>query len=277
MPRSPYTRGKQRSRAPKDIIKEINELKSLGYKEITLLGQNVNAYGKDLNDSEITMSNLLIAASNTGIDRIRFMTSHPWDFTDEMVEVIKTKNNIMPYIHLPIQSGSNAILKAMNRKYTKESYFEIFSKLKSISNCSISTDIIVGFPNETEEDFNETLDIVKSCEFDSAFTFIYSPRIGTPAASMKDNISLDIKKEKLARLNKLVNYYSNLNNMKYLDKEVKVLFDTKNEKYPGTLIGYTEASKQVSVKCNDDLLGSIVKIKIIETKAFSLKGVLIND
>lgn len=171
----PYTRGKQRSRLPEFIIEEVNKLVTDGYKEVTLLGQNVNAYGKDL-DINYGMANLLEDVANTGIERIRFVTSHPWDFTDEMIEIIKKYDNIMPYIHLPLQSGSNNILKLMGRRYTKESYLKLFEKLKkTIPNVSITTDIIVGFPNETLDDFNETLEVVNKCKFDSAFTFIFSP------------------------------------------------------------------------------------------------------
>ena len=180
----PYTRGKQRSREPKYIIEEVNELVKNGYKEVTLLGQNVNAYGKDLNIN-YTMSNLLEEVAKTGIERVRFVTSHPWDFDDDMLDIIAKYDNIMPYIHLPLQSGSDRILKLMGRRYTKEKYIELFNKIKSkVKNCSITTDIIVAFPGETIEDFNDTLDVVNKCKFDSAFTFIYSPRIGTPAAKM---------------------------------------------------------------------------------------------
>ena len=170
----PFTRGKQRSRYPEDIINEVKELVKEGYKEVTLLGQNVNAYGKDL-DIDYTMENLLEDVSSTGIPRIRFITSHPWDFTDNMIDVIAKHKNIMPYIHLPVQSGSNRILKLMGRRYTKEKYLELFNKIREkVPNSSVSTDIIVGFPNETEEDFNETLDLVDKCKFDNAFSFIYS-------------------------------------------------------------------------------------------------------
>lgn len=170
----PYTRGKQRSRLPQDIIKEVEELVKDGYLEVTLLGQNVNAYGKDLK-TNYNMANLLENVAKTKIQRIRFITSHPWDFTDDMLDVIAKYDNIMPYIHLPIQSGSNRILKLMGRRYTKEEYICLFNKIKrKIPNVSISTDIIVGFPNETEEDFQETLDIVNTLKFDLAYTFIYS-------------------------------------------------------------------------------------------------------
>ena len=203
----PYTRGKQRSREPKYIIEEVKELVEKGYQEVTLLGQNVNAYGKDLNIN-YDMSNLLEDVAKTGINRIRFVTSHPWDFNDRMIEVIKKYDNIMPYIHLPLQSGSDSILKLMGRRYTKKSYIELYNKLKSaMPNSSITTDIIVGFPNETEEDFNETLDVVNTCKFDGAYTFIFSPRVGTPAAKMADNVTLEEKNERLYKLNELINKY----------------------------------------------------------------------
>jgi len=200
----PFTRGKERSRLPINIIKEIEELINNGYKEIILLGQNVNAYGHDL-EQKINFAGLLKLVSETGISSIRFMTSHPWDFTDELIEVIKTKENIIKHIHLPVQSGSTKILKLMGRKYSKEDYLNLHKKIKEeIPNVSITTDIIVGFPGEEEEDFEETLDVVRQCRFDGAFTFIYSPREATPAAKMKDDISVSTKKARLQKLNELI-------------------------------------------------------------------------
>lgn len=204
----PYTRGKQRSRHSANIIKEVEELKEKGYKEITLLGQNVNAYGKDL-ENELSFPELLAKLSSTGISRIRFVTSHPWDFTDELIEVIAKHENIMPYVHLPLQSGSTRILQLMGRRYTKDEYLNLFEKIKTaIPGVSISTDIIVGFPGETEEDFEDTLEVVNACKFDNAFTFIFSPRVGTPAAKMKDDTLLPEKEKRLRRLNEIVNEYS---------------------------------------------------------------------
>ena len=201
----PYTRGKQRSRKSEDILKECNDLVKDGYLEITLLGQNVNAYGKDL-EGEISFAELLQKVADTGIKRLRFVTSHPWDFTDEMIDVIANNDNIMNYIHLPLQSGSDRILKLMGRRYTKEEYLELYKKIRSkIKDCSITTDIIVGFPNETDEDFLETLDVVDKCKFDGAFTFIYSPRKNTPAAMMEDNVT---SKEKSARFKELVSQFN---------------------------------------------------------------------
>ena len=267
----PYTRGKQRSRLPEDVLNEVKKLKSDGYMEITLLGQNVNAYGKDLNIS-YNMANLLRDVANIGIQRIRFITSHPWDFTDEMIDVISKYPNIMPYIHLPIQSGSNKILAMMRRRYTKESYIELFNKIKEkVPNVAISTDIIVGFPGETEEDFKETLDVVNTLKYDLAYTFIFSKREGTPASLMKDDTSMDEKKERLARLNEKVNEYANMNNMKYKDKIVDVLIEDYSEK-EGYLMGYTDTMKLVNVKASDEYLGKIVKVKITDVKTWSLDG-----
>ena len=264
----PYTRGKQRSRLNTDIINEVKELVKDGYKEVTLLGQNVNAYGKDL-DTNYTFANLLEDVAKTNIDRIRFVTSHPWDFTDEMIEVISKYDNIMPYIHLPIQSGSDEILKKMGRKYTIKEYTTLFNKLKSkIPNVSISTDIIVGFPNETEEDFNATLDIVRKLRYDLAYTFIYSKREGA--------ITLETKKERLAKLNELVNECAKENNMKYLNKEVKVLLTDYSDKL-GNLSGYTDTMKLVNVKADDKYLGKIVNVKITDAKTWSLDGVLVDE
>ena len=272
----PYTRGKQRSRLNIDIINEVKELVKDGYKEVTLLGQNVNAYGKDL-DTNYTFANLLEDVAKTNIDRIRFVTSHPWDFTDEMIEVISKYDNIMPYIHLPIQSGSDDILKKMGRKYTIKEYTTLFNKLKSkIPNVSISTDIIVGFPNETEEDFNATLDIVRKLRYDLAYTFIYSKREGTPASKMEDAITLETKKERLAKLNELVNECAKENNMKYLNKEVKVLLTDHSDKL-GNLSGYTDTMKLVNVKADDKYLGKIVNVKITDAKTWSLDGVLVDE
>ena len=270
----PYTRGKQRSRNPRDIIKEVEKLKKEGYKEVTLLGQNVNAYGKDL-DINYDMSNLLSDVASTGIDRIRFVTSHPWDFTDEMIDIISKYDNIMPYIHLPLQSGSDRILKLMGRRYTKESYLKLFNKIKkTIPYVSITTDIIVGFPGESEEDFEDTLDVVNKCKFDSAFTFIFSPREGTPASKMKDDISLKEKEERLYKLNKIVNDYSKEANEKYLGKKVDVLIEGESSK-DGFLMGYTDTMKLVNVKGKVDLIGKIVGVKITDVKSFSMDGEII--
>jgi len=271
----PYTRGRERSRKVSDIINEVNCLKEKGYKEVTLLGQNVNAYGKDIGES---FADLLERVAESNIPRIRFVTSHPWNFTDEMIDIIAKYKNIMPYIHLPIQSGSDNILKKMNRRYTKEEYLTLFKKMKKrIPNVSITTDIIVGFPGETDEDFNETLDVVKTCEYDGAFTFIFSPRVGTPAAKMKDDTPMEVKENRLHKLNELVNYYSNKSNQKYLNKEVEVLVLGESEKDNNKVYGYTDTMKLVNIKGNEDIIGKIIKVKITDAKSFSLDGEYISD
>lgn len=273
----PYTRGKQRSRKSEDILKEVKELKEQGYKEITLLGQNVNAYGKDL-DGEIEFSKLLEKVSDIGIERIRFVTSHPWDFTDKMIDVIASRENIMPYIHLPLQSGSNKILKLMGRRYTKEEYLELFNKIRSkVKNASITTDIIVAFPGETEEDFNDTLDVVNTCKYDGAFTFIYSPRENTPAAKMKNDLTEAEKEDRLHRLNELVNKYSKESNEKMLNTIQKVLVTGVSEKDSNKVCGYTENMKLVNVTAPMDTIGQIINVKITDAKSFSLDGEIIEN
>lgn len=266
----PFTRGKQRSRNPEDIVNEVKSLVKEGYKEVTLLGQNVNAYGKDL-DINYGMEDLLEDVSKTNIPRIRFVTSHPWDFTDNMIDTIAKYPNIMPYIHLPVQSGSNKILKLMGRRYTREEYLELFNKIKKrIPNCTISTDIIVGFPNETEEDFNETLDLVQECKFDNAFSFIYSPREGTAAAKLEDKVTLTEKENRLYKLNEELNKYFLLSNKKMLNKVVDVLVEGINDK--GKLFGYSDTNKLINFVGDEQSIGSIVKVKITDAKTWSLDG-----
>lgn len=272
----PYTRGKQRSREPEYIINEVKKLVEDGYQEVTLLGQNVNAYGKDLNIN-YGMSNLLEDVAKTGINRVRFVTSHPWDFTDEMIDIIAKYDNIMPYIHLPLQSGSSSILKKMGRRYTKEEYLTLYKKIREkLPYSSITTDIIVGFPNETDEDFNETLEVVNECKFDSAFTFIFSPRIGTPAAKMEDSISLEVKEKRLQELNELINKYSKEANDKYLGKIVPVLIEDFSEKDDSMLMGYTDTMKLVNVKGDSSLIGKIVNVKITDVKTWSMDAEVVD-
>lgn len=273
----PYTRGTQRSRKHEDIVEEVKKLVSDGYKEVTLLGQNVNAYGKDLY-KDYDLSNLLSDVSDTGIERIRFVTSHPWDFTDKMIDVIVSRDNIMPYIHLPLQSGSNKILKLMNRKYTSEEYLKLYNSIREkVADSSVTTDIIVGFPGETEEDFLETLNLVEECKFDGAFTFAYSPRENTPAALMKDAIPEEVKMDRLHRLNEVVNKYSNLRNQKLLGTTVKCLVIGESEKDKNKVCGYTENMKLVNIEGPKSLIGNIVSVKITDTKSFSLDGEYIKE
>lgn len=271
----PYTRGKERSRELEDIVKEVETLIEDGFKEVTLLGQNVNSYGKDL--GKYSFAELLEAVAKTGIERIRFTTSHPWDFTDEMVDMIAKYDNIMPFIHLPVQSGDNDILKIMGRKYTIEEYKTLFDKLKAkVKNAVFSTDIIVGFPNETEEQFQKTLDIVDYCQYDNAYTFIYSPREGTPAAAMEDNVDMETKQDRLNRLMDKCNHYALMKNKAYEGQVVKVLVDGPSKKNPDVLCGYSEGQKLVNFTADQDVKpGDIVEVKITEAKTWNLHGEMV--
>lgn len=273
----PFTRGRERSRKMESILEEVKSLKEEGYQEITLLGQNVNAYGKDL-DTDYDFATLLENVAKIGIPRIRFVTSHPWNFTDEMIDVIAKYENIMPYIHLPIQSGSNEILKKMNRRYTIDEYKHLFDSIKKkIKNVSVTTDIIVGFPGETEEDFQKTLDIVNYCKFDGAYTFIFSPRVGTAAALMKDDTEMMVKEERLQRLNELVNKYSLEANQKLINKTVPVLVIGESEKDHNKVYGYTDTMKLVNIEGDKDLIGKIVPVLIQDAKSFSLDGTYVKE
>lgn len=268
----PYTRGKQRSRKSENILKEIEKLKNEGYLEVTLLGQNVNAYGKDLED-ELSFAELLLKVSDIGLPRVRFVTSHPWDFSDELIEAIASRENIMPYVHLPLQSGSSKILKLMGRRYTKEEYLSLYNKIKTrVPNVAITTDIIVGFPGESEEDFEETLRVVNECKYDGAFTFIFSPREGTPALLLEDFTPLEEKESRLHRLNEVINSHSLSANQKYVGKTIKVLVNGKSDKGEDKVCGYTETMKLVNVTGPESLIGHIVDVKITEAKSFSLNG-----
>ena len=267
----PYTRGRERSRKKEDILKEVKELVDDDYKEVILLGQNVNAYGKDLYD-DYNLADLLEEIAKMNIPRIRFMTSHPWDFTDRMIEVIGKYPNIMPNIHLPVQSGSNKILKLMGRRYTKESYLELFNKMKKIiPGVTISTDIIVGFPGETEEDFQETLDLVNYCKYDNAYTFIFSKREGTPACKLPGEVNEEIKEERLHRLNEVVNEYFLEKNKKLEGKILKVLVEGTSSK-DNMYYGYSETNKLINFTGNNIKLGDIVNVEIESAKTWSLDG-----
>lgn len=268
----PYTRGKERSRLLEDIVNEVKTLKEEGYKEITLLGQNVNAYGKDLNLG-YDFATLLEKVSDTGIERIRFVTSHPWNFTSEMIDIIASRDNLMPYIHLPIQSGDDEVLKRMGRRYTYKEYKALYDEIRSkIKNAAISTDIIVGFPNESEEQFANTLKAVKECEYDSAYTFIYSPRVGTPASKMEDNVTTEEKKDRFNRLVAEVTKSAKKRNDEYVGKVLKVLVDGVSKKNSNILSGYSEENKLVNFKGDINKVGSIVKVKINVSKTWTLEG-----
>ncbi len=224
-------------------------------------------------DEDYSFANLLEDVAKTGIPRIRFTTSHPWDFTEAMADVIAKYDNIMPYIHLPVQSGNSEVLKTMGRKYTREQYLALFDMLKrKIPGVAITTDIIVGFPNETEEQFEDTLSLYEHCQYDLAYTFVYSPRAGTPAAAMEDNIPLEEKQQRLYRLNEVVNKYANQANAKYLGHIATVLVDGPSKRNPDILSGYTEHNKLINFKGNKEDIGKMVKVKITNTKTWTLEG-----
>ena len=271
----PYVRGRERSRDKNDIINEINNVVNDGVVEVMLLGQNVNSYGKDI-ENNITFPELLNEICNIDkLKRIRFMTSHPKDLSDELIYVIKNNNKICRHIHLPVQSGSDRILKLMNRKYTREHYLNLIKKIKNnIDNVSITTDIIVGFPTETEEDFNDTLSLVKEVEFDSAFTFKYSKRTGTKAAEMEGQVPDNTVSERFERLLDVIKNISNKNNNKLVNKLCDCLVeDIDDEKK--LLVGRLSNNLLVYFKGNYNLIGSFVNVKITKNNGFYFDGDII--
>jgi len=269
----PYTRGKERSRRPVDIIHEIRQLAAEGYQEITLLGQNVNAYGKDLEGVDYRLGDLMNDLRKIDIARVRFTTSHPRDFDDHLIEVLAKGGNLVEHIHLPVQSGSTEMLKIMGRIYTREDFLELVRKIKvAIPDVSLTTDIIVGFPNETEQQFEDTLSLYKEVGFETAFTYIYSPRDGTPAAKMADNIPMDVKKERLQRLNTLVNEYSAKAMQQFDGQILEVLVEGESKKNAEVLSGYTRKSKLVNFKAPKSVVGKLVNVKITAAKTWSLDG-----
>ncbi len=274
----PYTRGRERSRNKDDIINEVKELVKEGYKEVTLLGQNVNAYGKDLG-IDYTFGDLLYDLDKTGIERIRYTTSHPRDLDLKTMEAMRDCKSVMPHLHLPVQSGDNQILKIMNRKYTYEEYVSKINKLKElVPNISITTDIIVGFPNETEEQFQNTLKLVDEVKFEGAFTFIYSPREGTPAAKMPDSISMEEKHDRLNRLIEKTNAGYLEGHKRFVGKKVKVLVDGVSKNGSDMMCGYSENLKLTHFKSTDQsLIGKIVEVEVTEAKTWFMIGNLVND
>ena len=289
----PYVRGRERSRRPQDIINEVMELSKKGYKEIMLLGQNVNSYlvsqkakGEDVN-FKVTVNNkemivnsfatLLIALDEIeGIERIRFISPHPKDFTDDVIDAIKNSKHICKQIHLPLQSGSTKILKEMNRKYTKEEYLSLAEKIKKeIPEIVFSTDIIVGFPGETEDDFEDTLDVVRKVNFEQVFMFIFSRRVGTVADKMENQIHEEIKHERFNRLKELVENQMKIQNEAYVGKEVQILVEGKSKNNDKMLTGRTISNKVVNFDGTDDLIGKIINVKIISEHQWYLKGSII--
>ncbi len=271
----PYVRGRERSRRPESILKDIRELASNGYKEIMLLGQNVNSYGNDF-EEEYTFPMLLKEIEKIdGIEIIRFMSPHPKDFKDDLIEVIRNSKKVARQIHLPLQSGNTEILKKMNRKYTKEQYLELAMKLKQIPDVSLSTDIIVGFPNETEEQFQDTLDVVKKVEFDQIYMFIYSKRNGTVAAKMEDKVTYEEKVDRLERLKKLYEEILPKLNEKMVGKEYKLLVEGKSKTNDKLYTGRTSQNKVVVFEADDTYIGKVVNIKIDSQHLWYLKGTIV--
>ena len=278
----PYTRGRERSRRPEDIINEIKELVANGTKEVTLLGQNVDSYGKTLEEEDrMTFAELLRAVNEIdGLERIRFMTSHPKDISDEVIYAMRDCDKVCEFLHLPVQCGSTKLLKKMNRHYSKEDYLRIVEKAKAeVPNIAFSTDIMVGFPGETEEDVEDTLDVIRQVRYDNAFTFIYSKRTGTPAAKMEDQIPEDVKHKRFNRVLELVNEISKENNTTHQDEVVEILVEGKSKTDDTKFTGRTRQNKLVnfSVKNPDaDLIGKLVNVKITEAAlSFSLNGEMV--
>ena len=269
----PYVRGRERSREPKDIIREIERDVADGVKEVMLLGQNVNSYGKNL-EHPISFAKLLQEIEKIeGLERIRFMTSHPKDLSDELIAVMGQSKKICRHLHLPLQSGSSRILKLMNRKYTKESYLDLVDRIrKGCPDISLTTDIIVGFPGETEEDFLETMDVVEKVGFDSAFTFIYSKRTGTPAASMENQVPEDVVKDRFDRLLKLVQQKASEASARFTGSVQKVLVEDVNEHDETMVTGRMSNNLLVHFKGTPDLIGQIVEVHLEECKGFYYIG-----
>ncbi|MDU4935751.1 MAG: tRNA (N6-isopentenyl adenosine(37)-C2)-methylthiotransferase MiaB [Peptostreptococcaceae bacterium] len=270
----PYTRGRERSRTPEDILNEIKELVANGTKEVTLLGQNVDSYGKTL-DNPMTFAELLREVNNVeGIERIRFMTSHPKDISDEVIYAIRDCDKVCEFLHLPVQCGSSSLLKVMNRHYTKEQYLEIIEKAKKeVPDIAFSTDLMIGFPGETEEDLLDTIDVVEKVRYDSAFTFIYSKRKGTPAAEMENQIPEDVKHERFNRVLSKVNEIVGEINQSYIGKTVEVLVEGKSKTDDNRFMGRTRQNKLVNFDAkSEDLIGKLINVEITSATGFSLIG-----
>jgi len=272
----PYTRGREVSREPENIINEIKELAKNGCKEVTLLGQNVNSYGKTLNRNYDFVDLLRDINKIDGIERIRFMTSHPKDLSDKLIDAYRTLDKLCEHLHLPVQSGSNRILKEMNRKYTREDYLRLIKKLREAEpNIAITTDIIVGFPGETDEDFNDTLELVKEVEYDSAFTFIYSKREGTRAARMENQVDDKVKHERFQKLTEVLYEISLKKNKQLEGQTLEVLVEEVSKNNPEYLTGRTRTNKLVHFKGDKSLIGTMVNVKIDTAKTFFLEGSLV--
>ncbi|MBE3571484.1 MAG: tRNA (N6-isopentenyl adenosine(37)-C2)-methylthiotransferase MiaB [Moorella humiferrea] len=269
----PYVRGRERSRRPEDILKEIEDLVDHGVIEVTLLGQNVNSYGRDL-ENKVTFADLLTMVNAVaGLKRIRYVTSHPRDFTPELVETISRLEKVCEHVHLPVQAGSNRILELMHRGYTREQYLELVTNLRRhIPGIGLTTDLIVGFPGETEEDFQETLDLVAKVEFDNAFTFMFSPRKGTVAAGLPGQLPQEVKKERLKRLMELQNKISLAKNEALVGEVVEVLVEGPSKTDPSKLSGRTRTNKLVIFPGDAELTGRLVNVRLTKAQTWLLKG-----
>ncbi|HHY08931.1 MAG TPA: tRNA (N6-isopentenyl adenosine(37)-C2)-methylthiotransferase MiaB [Firmicutes bacterium] len=266
----PYVRGREHSRLPEKIREDVENLVRSGYKEITLLGQNVNSYGKDLSNGASFSGLLKQLDSIAGLERLRFMTSHPKDMGDDLIEALRSLDTVCEHLHLPVQAGSNRILRRMNRGYTREDYLKLVEKIrKAVPEISLTTDLIVGFPGETEEDFQQTLALVREVEFDSAFTFIYSPREGTPAMRLPDHLPEEVKKERIYELIEIQNTISGSKMQKLLGTKQEILVEGKSRE---GLTGRTRANRLVHLAGSDDLVGELLTVKITEASTWSLKG-----
>lgn len=273
----PYTRGREKSREARDILCEIEQLAQEGYKEVTLLGQNVNSYGNTFKNKYRFPDLLRDVCKIDGIEFIRFMTSHPKDLSDELIDVIASEDKLCKHFHLPVQSGSTKVLKDMNRHYDREHYIEVAKKLKAkIPDIAITTDIIVGFPGETEEDFQDTMSLCKEIEYDSAFTFLYSIRQGTKAATMENQIPEEVKHERFDRLLDVVYPIALEKNKECIGKTYRILVDEVSKKDENYLSGRTEHFKLVNFKGDKNLIGKIVNVKIDGAKTFSMTGTIVD-
>ena len=273
----PYVRGRERSRKAENILSEIQELAKKGYKEITLLGQNVNSYKGNGYKEIYTFADLLRAVNDIdGIEIINFISPHPKDFTDDVIDAIRDCKKISRILHLPLQAGSSNVLKLMNRKYTKEGYINLAKKIKhEVPDVVFSTDIIVGFPGETEEDFKDTLDVVKTINFEQVFMFIYSKRVGTPAEKMENQIDEKVKHERFERLKQLVEKQLEENNKKYIGTEQEILIEGVSKNNKNTLTGRTKTNKIVILEADDSYIGKIINVKIVSEHMWYLKGEMV--
>uniref|UniRef100_UPI001EF80671 tRNA (N6-isopentenyl adenosine(37)-C2)-methylthiotransferase MiaB n=1 Tax=Cohnella mopanensis TaxID=2911966 RepID=UPI001EF80671 len=274
----PYTRGKERSRLPEDVIAEVRELARQGFKEVTLLGQNVNAYGKDFVDRSYRFGDLMDDMRKIDIPRIRFTTSHPRDFDDHLIEVMAKGGNLVEHIHLPVQSGSTEVLKRMSRKYSRDRYLELASRIrKEIPNAVLTTDVIVGFPGETEEQFEETLTLMREAGITSAYTYIYSPREGTPAYEMADDVPTEVKKQRLARLNELIGELSLEHHNELVGQQFEVLVEGESKNKSNVLSGRTRSNKLIHFEGKPEWIGQFLQVRVTAAQTWYVKAEAISE